>query len=180
MKFKEKLRYKYPLTKDSVVLDVGGYKGTFAAEIVRRYGCHVYVFEPVFDITPTENISIYKYGLWHCDTESTIYLGKDGTSIIRKTEEERTVTLRDIYGVWKELNLGIVDLVKLNVEGAEYAILDRMFTKCLIPKCKYLQIQFHDDLPFSFIYKQVLTKRLNYSHELQWEYPWIWESWKKR
>ena len=73
MKFKEKLRYKYPLTKDSVVLDVGGYKGTFAAEIVRRYGCHVYVFEPVFDITPTENIHVYKYGLWHCDTKSIIF-----------------------------------------------------------------------------------------------------------
>src|SRR5712692_6686903 len=42
----ERLRYDYPLSETSIVLDVGGYLGDRAARIASRYGCSVYVFEP--------------------------------------------------------------------------------------------------------------------------------------
>src|ERR1700736_2306652 len=41
------LRLTYPeLNESSIVLDLGGYQGQFAADIFSRYGCRIYVFEP--------------------------------------------------------------------------------------------------------------------------------------
>jgi hypothetical protein len=40
------LRLDYALSKNSVVLDIGGYRGDWTAKIVARYGCRSYIFEP--------------------------------------------------------------------------------------------------------------------------------------
>ena len=40
------LRLDYPLGPDSVVFDVGGYQGDFAAQMRERHGCEVHLFEP--------------------------------------------------------------------------------------------------------------------------------------
>ena len=41
------LRLNYDLKRDSVVLDLGGYRGEWADNIHARYGCKIHVFEPV-------------------------------------------------------------------------------------------------------------------------------------
>src|ERR1700751_4981728 len=41
------LRVEYNLDEQSLVFDVGGYEGDWAAEIAARYNCSIYVFEPV-------------------------------------------------------------------------------------------------------------------------------------
>src|SRR5215467_6343650 len=42
------LRLDYDfLTADSVVFDLGGYCGQWTSDIYARYGCGIYVFEPV-------------------------------------------------------------------------------------------------------------------------------------
>ena len=41
------MRWHYDdLTESSLVIDLGGFKGEFASEINKRYGCKVLVFEP--------------------------------------------------------------------------------------------------------------------------------------
>ena len=44
---KQNLQYTYKLTKESIVIDAGGYKGEFANIIHNKYDCSVHVFEPV-------------------------------------------------------------------------------------------------------------------------------------
>ena len=41
-----KLRYNYSLNSDSIVVDLGGYKGDFADIIHTKFNSNVYVFEP--------------------------------------------------------------------------------------------------------------------------------------
>ena len=41
------LRLNYPLFENSVVLDVGAYKGDWSWQIANKYNCHIYAFEPV-------------------------------------------------------------------------------------------------------------------------------------
>src|SRR6266702_4175836 len=43
----ETLRLDYPLDQTSIVFDVGGYRGDYADAIHKKFGCQVYVFEPV-------------------------------------------------------------------------------------------------------------------------------------
>ena len=41
------LRLQYDLKPESLVFDVGGYRGEWAREIASRYNCHIHIFEPV-------------------------------------------------------------------------------------------------------------------------------------
>jgi hypothetical protein len=67
----ETLRPDYPLDQTSIVFDVGGYRGDYADAIHKKYGCHIYVFEPVQifynecvkRFSNNENISCLNYGL---------------------------------------------------------------------------------------------------------------------
>lgn len=40
----ENLRYNYDLNEDSVVFDLGGYKGEWTEKIFSKYRCYIYVF----------------------------------------------------------------------------------------------------------------------------------------
>ncbi len=65
------LRVDYPLTRDALVFDVGGYMGSWAADIRQRFGCTLFVFEPVrpyaekirerFKNDP--HVRVFEYGL---------------------------------------------------------------------------------------------------------------------
>ena len=65
------LRMNYSLNEDSVVVDLGGYRGQFTYDIYRRYKCNVHVFEPylsyykVIDgrFKSNEKIKVYDYGV---------------------------------------------------------------------------------------------------------------------
>src|SRR5690348_16321500 len=41
------LLYDFPLGPDARAIDVGGYQGDWAAEMLMRFGCRVDAFEPV-------------------------------------------------------------------------------------------------------------------------------------
>ena len=43
----EGLRFDYELNSDSLVIDLGGYKGQWTSDIYARFNCRVLVFEPV-------------------------------------------------------------------------------------------------------------------------------------
>ena len=41
------LRLNYNLNEDSVVVDLGGFKGDWSALISEKYSCNIHIFEPV-------------------------------------------------------------------------------------------------------------------------------------
>ena len=48
------LNFLFELDKNSIVLDLGGYKGDWANEIYRRYGCNIFIFV-------VTNINVFLY-----------------------------------------------------------------------------------------------------------------------
>ena len=90
--FKDKgddtLRLDYPLTSDSVVFDVGGYQGDFAADIHEKYGCTVYIFEPVLEFYQScverfkgnNKIICFNYGLASVNGSLEIGLADNASS----------------------------------------------------------------------------------------------------
>ena len=84
------LRLDYPLTKDSIVFDLGDYKGDFAYEIHKRYGCYVYVYEPVkkFYLECVERfkenskIKCINYGLSNENGKVAIGDNDDGSALL--------------------------------------------------------------------------------------------------
>ena len=87
----ETLRLNYPITRDSIVFDLGGYKGDFAADINNKYSCHVYVFEPVkryyLDCVNrfrgNKKIKCFNYGLSNQQGSFLISEDNDSSSLIK-------------------------------------------------------------------------------------------------
>ena len=78
----------------------------------------------------------------------------DGSSLVevqRFSEEENmpvsSVEVRSFSEVYDELNFDVIDLLKINVEGSEYEILENIFENNYTTKIKNFQIQFHPEPP---------------------------------
>lgn len=186
----ETLRLEYPLTPDSVVVDLGGYKGDFAAAIHMKYGCHVYLFEPVkrfysecvrrFD--GNAKIKCFNYGLSSQNGTFLISDEDNGSSLVKSTTSgncERVV-VRSFQEAIAELDLPQIDLLKVNVEGAEFRILPHILSTGLIGKIRYLQVQFHNFFPNANTLRDDIRKTLSKTHVEQWNYPFVWESWARK
>jgi FkbM family methyltransferase len=185
------LRLNYPeINENSVVFDVGGYMGSFTDSIYTRYGCNVYVFEPVdefynvcnFKFSHLPKINVFKYGLSSKDTQTKIHLAGDASSISsHKSSEIEMIQLRDIIRVIDELSIDSIDLLKINIEGEEYNLMDRLISfPNIMTRIKNIQIQYHTFVDGAEIRRKRIKNILEKTHECNWEYDWVWENWKVR
>ena len=183
------LRLDYNLTEKSIVLDLGGYKGNFAQNIFDKYSSTIHVFEPVTSFysiiedrfKDNDKVKAYPFGLSNEDKELYISNTDDGSSVFIKTEDSEKIQLKSIINFLKENNIDKVDLIKINIEGGEYEILESLLEANLISMFKNLQIQFHD-----FIIENArermesIQKQLAKTHETTYQYDFVWENWKLR
>lgn len=175
-------RVNYPLTKQSLVFDIGGYMGDWVREIDNRYGCTIKVFEPVKsfvdglkkEFEDKDNIMIYPYGLGGAKREEKINIDREASSIFKTNGAIETISIEDIS---KNVGSDIIDLMKMNIEGGEYEIINRLIETGQISQIKNIQIQFHDFIPKANKKRGDIQKELLKTHKLEYCYPFIWESW---
>ncbi len=182
------LRLDYPLDAESIVLDVGGYKGDFTALIHEKFNCRVFVFEPVSvfyrickkRFADNAKITALNYGLSDVDEISQIHIADDSSSFYKRNSKasEEIAQLRNCATVFKELGIEKVDLMKINIEGGEYNLVKKLIDSNLIQKIKYLQIQFHNFVENSEEKRQNLRSQLTRTHTEMWNYEFVWESWR--
>tara|TARA_B100000959_G_scaffold244747_1_gene268890 strand:+ start:580 stop:1149 length:570 start_codon:yes stop_codon:yes gene_type:complete len=135
------LRLDYDLNDSSVVFDLGGYKGNFARDIHERYGCHVFVFEPepkFFKECKTrfgENnkVQVFNIGLSNEDGEFLLSDSDDGSSFLaeRNARKGQLCQVRKFHNVLSELDIKEINLMKINIEGSEYPLMDHILEENL-------------------------------------------------
>lgn len=184
------LRFNYDLNQNSVVLDLGGYHGTFAENIYNKFNCNVYVFEPYepfFDIInqkfkDNEKVRVFNYGIYDKTLDVKFNVIGDGSSIVNFAEEKLNdqnfdiVKVKSFKDVYEDLNIDVIDLLKVNVEGSEYEILQHIFEEGYTRKIKNFQVQFHDT-PNSEQLLLKIRKEWSNTHKQDWNYEWVWENW---
>ncbi len=178
------LRIHYPLNNRSLVYDIGGYRGDWAKEIDALYGCTIKIFEPVNDYIKIltdmfgkkPSIEILPFGLGGRAREMFIGIDWEASSVFKPGTNKERIKIRDIA---KFMGDEKVDLMKMNIEGGEYEILDRLIETGLIKNVKNVQIQFHDFVPDAKAKRQRLQKILSATHSLTYHYPFIWENWER-
>ena len=84
----------------------------------------------------------------------------------------------DLKSFIKDLNIDNVDLVKINIEGAEYPLLKDLIDNGIVSIFDNLQIQFHMIDNYEEEYGYIL-EGLSKTHSITWKYPYIWENWKR-
>ena len=137
-------KYKFKdLNSDSVVIDIGGFKGDWAFYIADNYKCTVHVFEP-FKINYYKIMlrrlfhnKIILHNLAISDRKGTldffITSNSDGHSIydrskskLKKSVKKSSVKSTSLRDFFTENSIEKVDLIKMNCEGAEIEILNSL------------------------------------------------------
>ena len=183
--FEESDRYAYnDLNADSIVLDCGAYFGNFALEIWKRYHPRIFCFEPISkfatairEALPPE-ITVIHRGVGAYARKEIFGVQNDSTGIFAKGITKETVEIESlplIVAGWDE-----VALLKLNVEGCEFEILEALTSEELMPKIKHLQVQFHCIVPGAELMRDVICERLEKTHDCVYNKDWVWEGWTRR
>ncbi len=183
----EALRFKYDIKDDDVVFDLGGYQGDWAAKLPNM-NCNIYIFEPVKKFSEDcsnrfkgrKNIHCYDFGLDATTHKAEISHEADGSSQYHNQGETEVAEFVGIEDFMSEHGIDSVKLMKMNIEGGEYDILEELIRTGNIRRFENIQIQFHD---IPEINSEVRMKRiweeLEKTHKLTWAYrPYIHENWE--
>jgi len=179
-------RIDYDLTSSSLVFDVGGYKGDWTEKIDAKYHPWINIFEPVLSyfmsierrFTGNKKVSVYNFALSNKTCEKIMAVDESSSSFYKKVGREQIkVEMRDIAEVMEKLQLRDVDLMKINIEGCEYDLLERLIEVEFVKNIKNIQVQFHDFVPDAEERMKKIQKELQKTHYLTYCYPFVWENW---
>ena len=179
-------RLDYFLDKDSLVFDLGGYEGWFAARIFCKYCCNVIIFEPYVEYVDqmhnrflhNKKIKIFPFGLAEQTQNAMLNIDNYSSSMYIKSTNSVNVKLIKASIFFSEHNIQFVDVMKINIEGGEYDLLEHLIESGLIFKIKNLQIQFHFFVPNASIRMDKIQAKLEESHILTYQYYFVWENWQ--
>ena len=182
------LRINYNLTKDSVIMDLGGYHGDWTNIMINKYNCTSHVFEPVESLvniiagrfSGDKRVSCYDVAVGDEKKKVKIYHGADESSLfsIGNNEAFEIIKMMEVSDVLNKIGLDFVDLVKINIEGGEFDLLDAIIDKGLQTKFGNFQIQFHKVEDDSVERRDKIHEELSKTHVCNWNYPWVWENWQ--
>jgi FkbM family methyltransferase len=181
-------RVDYQLDQDSIIVDAGGYNGNWSETIREKFGSNIYILEPLHSyylgildrFKNIEKIKVYNYGLSSSEGETTINLDNDSSSLFKPGKGSESVYTKTMDSFMGESNLERIDLIKINIEGSEYDLLEDIIDKNLHTKIKNIQVQFHVFIPNCEEKRRKIRESLSKTHECTYNYDFIWENWRIR
>lgn len=171
----EDLRYKYTLQPGDLVLDIGAYEGSWSQRMINEHGVRAICVEPTSAIDGFAQGQVIKAaagtekGILKMSNQafaSSIY----GDDLIK-------YPCIDIAELVKSLDN--IKVCKVNIEGAEYLVIDHLIETGAIDNIGNLQVQFHtiQGQPYEQWYN-ALAEKLSKTHQLSWQYKFVWENWE--
>lgn len=180
-------RFDYDLGPASLVLDLGGYRGQWSSDMFSMYGCRIIVFEPVFEFATfietrfkhNAKIDVHPFGLGGRSRAESMGVCGTSSSLFAKSSHSERVRIVDIAEFMRDEGIDRIDLMKVNIEGGEYELLDRLIETGQIGIVRDLQIQFHRIAKDSARRMQEIQDRLRVTHLPTYQYRFVWENWTR-
>jgi FkbM family methyltransferase len=179
-----------PLDESSVVLDVGAFVGQWCEKIDDRYGCRIHAYEPsppaigalAKRLADRPNIVPCAYGLGGSDQVASLEVHGPGSTIYGERPPDAEVVdvqIRDVVKVLEELDVDRIELMKVNIEGGEYELFERIIEAGWLHRFRTVLIQFHEWHPGAYRRRFRIRRALARHHTEEWCYPWLWEKWTR-
>ena len=178
----------YDLNENSVVMDLGGYTGVWAQQMINKYNPNMYILEPIGEFynvmvdkfRSNNKVRLMNVGASTENKTDELFMSKDGTSSNLKDGKAVEVQFYNIETILNKWNLNTVDLIQINIEGDEYPLLEDMLKSGIINKFKNIQIQFHLGVDNDRERRDKIREGLeNNGFKEKFNYPFVWESWYK-
>jgi len=154
--FDEKIYDDLDINNREIVFDIGANIGLWTAYILEKGAKKVYAFEPNkvainqlrINFKNNKNVDIVPKGVYHNHTKIPFYvdnvnslissvINSDGKVLAYEIE---TLTIDDVIS---QYDIKEIDLLKMDIEGAEFDIFDNV-TKETMSKINALLIEYHD------------------------------------
>jgi FkbM family methyltransferase len=183
------------LNDGSISWDVGGYHGDWSSEIMVRYGSNIEIFEPAPDyynickikFNENKKVSIHPFGLSNSTKKMEFSLVDSGTSAFlqKKNNFIFTASVIDINDVLKaSIVKGLVrsedaaiGCIKINIEGGEYDVLERLIENNKLRLFRVILIQFHRQPEgYQKRYEKIINA-MSMTHKCIWNYSMVWGRW---
>jgi len=143
------------LTKDSIVYSFGvGEDISFDLALIEQYGLNIYAFDPTplaIEFVKKKNLPAQFHfesiGISNKDETAKFYLSTDerdiSGSIIDKNDNAEfiQVEMEKVSTIMEKQNHTQVDLLKMDIEGSEYTVLENMLEEKIFPK--QILVEFH-------------------------------------
>lgn len=182
----ETVMLDHNINENSHVVEIGGFKGVWVKQIVDKYNPYIHIFEPVqeyytflckkFEDNP--KIKIYKLGISDKKDNVNISLIDDGSSLFSTSDKTEVIDLIPFDEMIEMLDLKSIDLLQINIEGAEYDLLDFAITKNSLKDIQKILIQFHTNINNCEIRrKEIQSNLVKLGFTKIFDYPFIWEGW---
>jgi FkbM family methyltransferase len=183
------------LPDGAVALDVGAFEGEWSASVLRMADergtpdVRIHAFEPEaaaadrFAKNVTDpRVTLHRYGLAGSRRTERLAVVGPGSSIYRApTDRGATgsadIELRDIDTVLRDLGVERVALAKINIEGGEFELIDRLHETRWLPRIDTLIVQFHEFAPGAYQGRRRNRRQLARTHTETWCFPWAYERW---
>jgi FkbM family methyltransferase len=183
--------YTAPLGPDSVVIDVSAHVGDWAAHMFEKYRSRIVAFEPDPESFPAlaerfrgnDKVSVFDYGLHDRDAVLDMAQMGMGSTMFDEPMPSETpanhvsVRVRDVATVLDELRVGWIDLLKVNIEGGEFELLDRLIDSAWMSRVRCLMVQFHEWRSGAHLWRLKIRHALRRTHTEDWNYAFVWEKW---
>lgn len=183
------IQLDYPLDSNSIIVDAGMYEGGWAARIIAKFNCRLVGLEPVksfYDncvkrFSGNDKVQVLNYGLAPAPTTAVIFVNKDASSRFIAGGKDEVAEFIPLADVMTMAGIDSVDLLKINIEGAEYAVMENILAADLAAKIKFLQVQYHDGAEYAPERLENIRNGLTKTHDCLWRWsPMIWESWGRK
>lgn len=190
------------LTEGSVVLDVGAFEGQWTARALARAddrsgGCvslSVHAFEPEPGVLDRlrgsatgrdPRVTVHPFGLGGRDRTESLLIGGPGSSVFDRSEAPAPlgrvdVELRDVDAVLRAEGVDHIDLIKVNIEGGEFELIDRLYETGWLARTGTFIVQFHEFHPEAHRSRRRNRRQLAATHRRTWSYGWVFERWDPR
>lgn len=182
------LRLNYQLERTDLVLDFGGFEGQWASDLYAMHRCRLCVFEPVVEYAAqieerfrrNDDIRVFPFGLGAATRSETIYISGAASSSYRRTSRSESIEIVDVEAWLADHAVDSVALAKINIEGGEFELLERLIESGSIAKIRDLQVQFHYISAESPRRMEAIQRALTATHEPVYQYRFVWEGWTRR
>lgn len=179
-------RINYSLNDESIVFDLGGYEGEWSAQILCLYGSFIYIFEPYEEyfkniqnrFLHNKKVRAFQFGLSNNNQLTQLSIDDNSSSIFIESDNSVNIRLVDSKDFFSEYNILKIDLMKINIEGGEYDLLEHLISTGDVNKIVNIQVQFHDFVPDAEKRMKSIQESLKKTHYLTYEYEFVWENWK--